>query len=92
VDSNDLAMMYRATYVPDFYRTLHALTHAEFRSRRRFAGRSARQAAAAFYHAARVPLLRRRLARLGRQKSTVPAVVIQPVLTPQAAAVPTEQR
>jgi radical SAM superfamily enzyme YgiQ (UPF0313 family) len=92
VDSNDLAMMYRATYVPDFYRTLHALTHAEFRSRRRLSARSARQAAAGLYHAARVPLLRRRLARLGRQKSTMPSVVIRPVLTPQAAAVPTEQR
>src|SRR5215510_6565068 len=33
VDSNDLAMMYHATYVPDFYRALHALVHAEFRTR-----------------------------------------------------------
>ena len=29
---NDLAMMYHATYVPDFYRALHALVHAEFRA------------------------------------------------------------
>src|SRR4029078_6777454 len=28
VDSNDLAMMYHATYVPDFYRALHGLVHA----------------------------------------------------------------
>ena len=28
VDSNDLAMMYRATYAPEFYRALHALVHA----------------------------------------------------------------
>ncbi len=34
VDSNDLAMMYHATYVPEFYRALHALVHAEFRTRR----------------------------------------------------------
>src|SRR5215510_7549084 len=34
VDSNDLAMMYHATYVPDFYRALHALVHTEFRARR----------------------------------------------------------
>src|SRR5471032_2439525 len=34
VDSNDLAMMYHATYVPDFYRALHALVHAEFRARK----------------------------------------------------------
>ncbi len=33
VDSNDLAMMYRATYAPEFYRALHALVHAEFRAR-----------------------------------------------------------
>ena len=92
IDSNDLAMMYRATYVPDFYRTLHALTHAEFRSRRRLARHTPRQGAARLYHAARVPLLRRRLARLAQQKSAMPAVVIRPVLTPQAAAVPTEQR
>src|SRR3954463_12765811 len=32
VDSNDLAMMYHATYVPDFYRALHALVHAQFRA------------------------------------------------------------
>ena len=32
VDSDDLAMMYHATYVPDFYRALHALVHAEFRA------------------------------------------------------------
>src|SRR5207253_63492 len=34
IDSNDLAMMYRATYVPDFYRALHAFVHAEFRAHR----------------------------------------------------------
>ena len=27
-------MMYHATYVPDFYRALHALVHAEFRARK----------------------------------------------------------
>ena len=31
VDSADLAMMYRGTYSPDFYRQLHRLVHAEFR-------------------------------------------------------------
>ena len=34
VDSDDLAMMYRATFSPAFYRALHALVHAEFRARR----------------------------------------------------------
>lgn len=33
VDSADLAMMYRGTYSPDFYRQLHRLVHAEFRAR-----------------------------------------------------------
>ena len=32
VDSEDLAMMYRATFVPDFYRALHAVVHARFRA------------------------------------------------------------
>lgn len=36
VDSDDLAMMYPATYAPEFYRALHALVHAQFRSRRAF--------------------------------------------------------
>ena len=33
VDSNDLAMMYRATYRPEFYRVLHDVVHHEFRTR-----------------------------------------------------------
>ncbi len=33
VDSDDLAMMYRATYVPDFYRVLYRVVHHEFRMR-----------------------------------------------------------
>ena len=34
VDSSDLAMMYPATYPPDFYRALHRYVHARFRIRR----------------------------------------------------------
>ena len=34
VDSDDLAMMYRGTYPPAFYRALHLLVHAEFRQHR----------------------------------------------------------
>ncbi len=34
VDSNDLALMYRGTYPPDFYRVLHRVVHYEFRMRR----------------------------------------------------------
>src|SRR5581483_1838661 len=33
-DSDDLALLYRGTYVPEFYRALHAQVHAEFRARR----------------------------------------------------------
>ena len=33
VDSSDLAMMYRATYAPEFYRVLHDVVHHEFRAR-----------------------------------------------------------
>ena len=32
-DSSDLAMMYRATYAPEFYRALHDVVHHEFRAR-----------------------------------------------------------
>ena len=91
VDSNDLALMYPAAYPPGFYRVLHAVVHAEFRSRRLFAGRSLRERAAAIYHTVRLPLLRRRLDRLASQKPSSPIVVLRPVLTQQAAAIPTEQ-
>jgi radical SAM superfamily enzyme YgiQ (UPF0313 family) len=33
-DSNDLAMLYRGPYAPEFYRVLHARVHHEFRLRR----------------------------------------------------------
>ena len=33
-DSNDLSMMYRATYAPDVYRRVHGLVHHELRARR----------------------------------------------------------
>ncbi|MGH9141356.1 MAG: glycosyltransferase, partial [Vicinamibacterales bacterium] len=77
VDSNDLAMMYHATYVPDFYRALHALVHAQFRAgkskglvvsavtRPWTAGRRhARAAANLAYQSAKASVLRRRLSRL----------------------------
>jgi anaerobic magnesium-protoporphyrin IX monomethyl ester cyclase len=92
VDSNDLAMMYRATYVPEFYRALHALVHAEFRSRPSGRAGSLRQRVAVVYHGARLPSLRRRVARLARQPQPTEPTVIRPLLSPQAAAVPTEQR
>jgi radical SAM superfamily enzyme YgiQ (UPF0313 family)/glycosyltransferase involved in cell wall biosynthesis len=104
VDSNDLAMMYHATYVPDFYRALHALVHAEFRarkSRRVVAGaaarpwtlgrRHARAAVHVAYQGVKASLLRRRLSRLARLTAPAPPTPLIPLLTPQAAAVPTEQ-
>src|SRR5262249_39119289 len=104
VDSNDLAMMYRATYVPDFYRALHALVHTEFRVRRSaddLRGVLAHPAAARLRHAraafmyvsrrARMPLLRRRVDRLAEITPQQPHVRPVAVLSPQAAAVPTEQ-
>jgi anaerobic magnesium-protoporphyrin IX monomethyl ester cyclase len=104
VDSNDLAMMYHATYVPDFYRALHGLVHAEFRARKAAAlvarvaarpwtvgRRHARAAAQAAYHSVQATRLRRRLDRLARLTAAAPPTPLIPLLTPQAAAVPTDQ-
>jgi radical SAM superfamily enzyme YgiQ (UPF0313 family) len=89
VDSSDLAMMYRANYVPEFYRALHRLVHAEFRSRRRG---SLRAAAASVYHALRIPFLRRTVRQLSRAgvDGRTPLLLI-PVLSREAAATPSEQ-
>jgi len=104
VDSNDLAMMYHATYVPDFYRALHALVHAEFRARRsaatvarvvarpwRIGRRHARAFAHAMYHGVQVSRLRRRLGRLARLTAAASPTPLIPLLSPQAAATPTDQ-
>jgi len=104
VDSNDLAMMYHATYVPDFYRALHALVHAEFRARKSVAlvSRAARRpwtarmrhvraVAQAALHTVHASILRRRLDRLARLTASAPPTPLIPLLTPQAAAVPTDQ-
>jgi anaerobic magnesium-protoporphyrin IX monomethyl ester cyclase len=103
VDSDDLAMMYPAAYGAEFYRALHALAHAEFRMRRSFdtlmramrrpwsvERRCAREIAGGAYHATRVPILRRRAARLARQTAQ-PSVAVLPILSRQAAAIPSEQ-
>jgi anaerobic magnesium-protoporphyrin IX monomethyl ester cyclase len=104
VDSNDLAMMYHATYVPDFYRALHALVHAEFRAGKAKAlvvrgasrpwglrRRHARAAANLAYQSAKASALQRRLSRLARLAAPAPPIPLMPLLTPQAAAVPTDQ-
>ena len=90
VDSNDLAMMYRATYAPEFYRALHALVHAQFRARKLRAARSPREAAAAIYHTLRAPWLQQTVRRLARETSA-PPLIIRPVLSQHAAAIPTDQ-
>jgi anaerobic magnesium-protoporphyrin IX monomethyl ester cyclase len=104
VDSNDLAMMYHATYVPDFYRALHGLVHAEFRAGKSkilvsraiarpwtLGRRHARAAANVAYQTAKVSLLQRRLSRLARLRAPAPPTPLIPLLTPQAAAMPTDQ-
>jgi anaerobic magnesium-protoporphyrin IX monomethyl ester cyclase len=94
VDSNDLAMMYRATYVPDFYRALHAYVHAEFRARRAADDlKRGRLRSALTYarHRLMLPILQRRVDRLSGVTPPQPAIIAVPVLTPQAAAVPSEQ-
>jgi len=104
VDSNDLAMMYHATYVPDFYRALHALVHAEFRAGKsksllsqaasrpwKFGRRHGRAAIHVAYQSAKASLLRRRLSRLARLTAPAPPTPLIPLLTPQAASVPTDQ-
>jgi len=94
VDSNDLAMMYRAAYVPDFYRALHAYVHAEFRACRSAEALRRGQlssVASLVRHRLTMPLLRRRVDRLARVAPPQPAIVSAPVLSRQAAAIPTEQ-
>ena len=104
VDSDDLAMMYHATYVPDFYRALHTLVHTEFRARRSAAElrHALTQPSTARPHHARavwtylarrvaLPMLRRKVDRLSRVPTPHPAVVPLAVLSPHAAAMPTEQ-
>jgi anaerobic magnesium-protoporphyrin IX monomethyl ester cyclase len=90
-DSGDLALLYRGTYVPAFYRALHASVHAEFRARRAaraFAAGRLREAAAGALQAMKLPLLRRRAARLARVAIPGPSPVLIPLLTPEAAALP----
>ncbi len=79
VDSNDLAMMYRATYPPRFYRVLHHVVHHEFRARQlarrvgHLMGRPSRlrvpdvhRIAAWAYHRTALPLASYELRRLAR--------------------------
>lgn len=71
VDSSDLAMMYRATYEPEFYRALHRVVHHEFRLRRlrRRAVTGVRDAASWVYNRAALPFAERRLRMLARESN-----------------------
>ena len=104
VDSADLAMMYRATYTPAFYRTLHAYVHARFRLQRAVgmmrdilsSPHHLSKQAVATLTAAVVPLLRLpwlsvRLRRQARERPEGDAPVLVPLLTRQSAALPSEQ-
>jgi anaerobic magnesium-protoporphyrin IX monomethyl ester cyclase len=105
LDSADLAMMYQAAYSPDFYRALHRFVHARFRAARgltqlrdlmsRPHSPSKRELvvlAQGSVQAAVRPLLWRRVKRLALAPPSTPAVpVIVPLLTRQAAALPSEQ-
>jgi radical SAM superfamily enzyme YgiQ (UPF0313 family) len=104
-DSDDLAMLYCATYPPGFYRRLHQLVHSEFRSRRlrgrllslasnpaRMRLSDLRGVAAWAYHRAILPRSRRKLRRLAREPQVSPSPKrLLPLLTPRAAAVPSHQ-
>jgi anaerobic magnesium-protoporphyrin IX monomethyl ester cyclase len=104
-DSNDLAMLYRATYAPAFYRVLHRAVHHEFRARqqqarlravvggRRFARLMDLRAAASWmYHRAALPVVEQRIWALARtpRHSPTPAPMV-PLLTRGAAARPSQQ-
>jgi anaerobic magnesium-protoporphyrin IX monomethyl ester cyclase len=105
VDSSDLAMMYRGTFTPAFYRRLHRVVHHEFRARRcaralsplarhpwRVRPWHLRQAGAWVYNRAILPVARRRLQRMARTAEQTTAASGQPpALSPAAAATPTRQ-
>ena len=104
LDSNDLAMLYVGPYTTEFYRQLHTVVHKEFRARRSWREMAGllkqpanltrhhlRQAAAMIYHAATLPLARRRLDQLAQQPHTgTPALAAE--LDLLAAATPSPQR
>jgi radical SAM superfamily enzyme YgiQ (UPF0313 family) len=70
VDSDDLAVMYRATYHPEFYRVLHRVVHHQFRLRRlrNAGGAGVKRAAAWAYNRAALPIAERRLRHLARRQ------------------------
>ena len=104
-DSNDLAMMYRATYEPEFYRLLHHVVHHEFRVRRleplvremmrrpfSLRPRDAKRTASWLYNRVALPIASRRLKNLAEHSRAEPSPRgLLPMLTRGAAAVPSKQ-
>lgn len=73
LDSNDLAMLYRGRFVPDFYRQLHKTLHKEYRARKawRKVCRGHFRAAAPLLPALTLPLERMRLWKLRHSQTEV---------------------
>jgi anaerobic magnesium-protoporphyrin IX monomethyl ester cyclase len=82
VDSRDLDLMFRGTYVPDFYRALHRVTHKRLRLWQGFDAarsiairpwetnmQSLRRIAASGYHLLTLPALEARMNALARQRA-----------------------
>lgn len=74
-DSGDLAMLYRGTYAPDFYRQLHTTVHRMFRAQKAFTPHTSRltphtffsRIASGAFHAAVLPFSWARLMWLRRK-------------------------
>ncbi|MGQ0736873.1 MAG: B12-binding domain-containing radical SAM protein [Acidobacteriota bacterium] len=105
VDSSDLAVLYRATYEPDFYRLVHHIVHHEFRARQNAVRLAAavgrpgsvrwadlRRAAAWIFHRTTLPLTAMRMRRMARRPGPRPQTShLAPELTRAAASVPSPQ-
>lgn len=71
-DSNDLALMYRGTYSPAFYRMLYRVTHHAFRLQRaRTHRKSLRAFASILYHALVLEVARHQLDAIERRDNTL---------------------
>ena len=88
VDSNDLALMYRGAFTPEFYRVLHRVVHHEFRSRRRPS--SLRALASWAWNSSALRVRRLQLNHLAGRPVASPTA-LEPALSPAAAAIPTRQ-
>ena len=88
VDSNDLALMYRGAFTPEFYRVLHRVVHHEFRSRRRPS--SLRALASWAWNSSALRVRRLQLNHLAVRPVASPTA-LEPALSPAAAAIPTRQ-